>query len=115
MNISDSDAIDPPQNPPGDVAISFTTDAAPTVQSTVPANGALLQPPTGTITINFSESVNFNTLANAANTSFDLECPLATPADFTVTTAIPAMSVVLDPDDLARVVTRNNVHPPEHG
>ncbi|MCB1609201.1 MAG: Ig-like domain-containing protein, partial [Xanthomonadales bacterium] len=79
----------------------FTTDAAPTVTSTVPANGALLQPPTGTITINFSEAVNFDTTANAANTSFDLECPAATPANFTVVTASPAASVVLDPDNTA--------------
>ncbi len=99
--ITDSDSLDPPDNIPADIVTMFTTDAAPTVVTTVPANGALLQAPTGTITVNFSESVNFDTTANAANTSFDLECPAATPANFTVTTASPAMSVVLDPDDLA--------------
>lgn len=99
--IADSDSIDPPNNPAANVVRTFATDAAPTVLNTLPATGALLQPPTGTITINFSEIVDFSTVANAANTSFDLECPVATPANFTVVTASPASSVVLDPDDLA--------------
>lgn len=97
--ISDVDGFDPPNNPGADFVISFTTDAAPTVLSTVPANGALLQSPSDPITINFSESVNFDTTANAANVSFDLECPAAT--NFSVVTASPASSVVLDPDNLA--------------
>ncbi len=100
-NIGDTDTNDPPQNPAADVVRTFTTDAPPSVSSTVPANGAMSVAGNSTITINFSESVNFSTLANAANSSFDFECPLATPADFIVVTASPAASVVLDPLDSA--------------
>jgi hypothetical protein len=99
-DVSDSDLADPPDNMLANFTSTFTTvDTAPSVTSTNPANGATNVNPTATITISFSESVNFSTLANAANTSFDLECPTGTPTNFTVTTASPADSVVIDPDD----------------
>lgn len=100
--VSDGDNADPPDNMLADFTSSFTTvDTAPTVIGTTPTNGATNVNPTGTITISFSEPVNFSTAANAANTSFDLECPAGTPADFTVVTASPASSVVLNPLDSA--------------
>ena len=111
--VTDVDAVDPPNeldgNNSGDIidgdadnfVLNFSVDQAPSVTSTTPANGATDVLPTSTITVNFSESVAFDTVANAANTSFDLECPAATPADFTVTTASPASSVVIDPVDNA--------------
>ncbi len=97
--VSDSDLNDPPNNMAANFVRSFSVDAAPSVTTTTPANGATAVDPTTTITINFSESVNFDTTANAANTSFDLECPAATPVNFTVVTASPAASVVLNPLD----------------
>ncbi|MGQ0800600.1 MAG: Ig-like domain-containing protein [Pseudomarimonas sp.] len=101
-NVTDTDSFDPPQNPTAAFTSSFTTaDAAPEVLTTTPANGATDVNPSSTITVTFSESVNFSTAANAANTSFDLECPAGSPADFTVTTASPATSVVLNPVDNA--------------
>ncbi|MGE3104571.1 MAG: tandem-95 repeat protein, partial [Lysobacterales bacterium] len=100
-NIGDSDLFDPPNNLAANVVRNFTTDAPPVLTSSLPANGATAQPATGTITLNFSESVNFDTTANAANLSFDLECPGGTPANFSVLTASPAASVVLDPLDSA--------------
>lgn len=99
--VSDSDTVDPPDTMTADDSWTFSVDAAPSVTGTTPAGGATNQDPTGTITINFSESVAFSTVANAANTSFDLECPSGTPADFTVVTASPATSVVLNPQDSA--------------
>ena len=100
--VSDGDNADPPDNMAADFTSSFTTvDTPPAVTGTTPANGATNVNPTGTITINFSEPVNFSTVANAANTSFDLECPAGTPADFAVVTASPASSVVLNPLDSA--------------
>ncbi|MEO8669973.1 MAG: tandem-95 repeat protein [Tahibacter sp.] len=99
--VSDSDAIDPPQNLAADVTRSFTVDSAPTVLSTAPSNGATNVVPSSSITVTFSEPVNFDTTANAANTSFDLECPSGTPANFVVVTASPATVVVLNPDDNA--------------
>jgi len=100
-NIGDSDLFDPPNNLAVDAVRGFTTDAPPLLTGSVPANGATAQPATGTITLNFSEPVNFDTTPNAANASFDLECPGGTPADFTVLTVSPAASVVLDPLDSA--------------
>lgn len=100
--VSDVDSIDPPDRLTVNENWTFTTvDAAPSVTGTTPTNGAANVDPTGTITISFSEPVNFSTAPNAANTSFDLECPAGTPADFTVVTASPASSVVLNPLDSA--------------
>lgn len=111
--ITDVDGVDPPNELDGDnsgdivdgdaddVTRSFSVDQAPIVTTTAPVGGAVNQNPTGTITINFSESVTFDTVANAANTSFDLECPGGTPANFTVVTASPSNTVVLNPDDNA--------------
>ncbi|MGE4070425.1 MAG: Ig-like domain-containing protein [Lysobacterales bacterium] len=99
--VSDSDLNDPPNNMAANFVRSFSVDAAPSVTTTTPANGATAVDPTTSITINFSESVNFDTTANAANTSFDLECPTPTAVNFTVVTASPASSVVLDPLDSA--------------
>lgn len=97
--VTDSDSNDPPNSMLVDLVRNFSVDAAPTVTGTTPANAALDVDPTSNITINFSESVNFDTTANATNTSFDLECPGGSPADFTVLTASPAASVVLNPVD----------------
>jgi len=99
LSIGDTDTNDPPQNPAANVVRTFTTDAPPSVLTTLPANGATSVAANSTITVNFSESVNFSALANAANTSFDLECPIPTAANFTVLTVSPAASVVLDPLD----------------
>ncbi|UXI69274.1 tandem-95 repeat protein [Tahibacter amnicola] len=99
--VSDSDTADPPNLMAANEVRTFSVDAAPTVTSTVPANGATDVLPNSTIVVNFDESVAFSTLANAANTSFDLECPAATPADFILTTASPATSVTIDPTDAA--------------
>jgi large repetitive protein len=103
--VTDSDLGDPPDTMAANFVRTFSTDAAPTVTSTVPASGATGQSPTGNITVNFSEPVNFSTLAGAPNTSFDLVCN-ATATDFTVATASPASSVVIDPVD-AQVAARN--------
>jgi hypothetical protein len=98
-SVTDVDTIDPP-----DEAANFnwsfsTVDVAPEVINTTPINGATDVNPTSTITVDFSEPVNFDTTANAANVSFDLECPAGSPVDFSVVTASPAASVVLDPVD----------------
>jgi methionine-rich copper-binding protein CopC len=52
---------------------TFTVDAAPTVISTTPTNGATNVTNDTNIVVNFSEPVN------ATNTAFALECPLASP------------------------------------
>lgn len=100
-NINDSDVADPPGLLAADVSRTFTTDAPPSVLNTAPAAGSTSVAASSTITVNFSESVAFDTTANAANTSFDFECPAGTPTNFTVSTASPAASVVLDPLDSA--------------
>jgi methionine-rich copper-binding protein CopC len=74
--------------------ITFTTDTAPTVTSTTPANGATNQEPNTTITVNFSKAVNVTA------TAFTLECPVGTPQAFTVAPAPPggATTFVLTPN-----------------
>ncbi|MEK6336042.1 MAG: Ig-like domain-containing protein [Acidobacteriota bacterium] len=56
--VSDTDANDPPNNMVADYVFSFTTDAAPSVTSTTPTNGATNVATNSTITLNFSESVS---------------------------------------------------------
>jgi methionine-rich copper-binding protein CopC len=73
------------------VRITVTANAKPTVQSTVPTNGAGNVSAATTITINFSEPVN------VTSSAFRLECPSGTSVPFTVTPASPASSFVLHP------------------
>jgi large repetitive protein len=57
--VSDQDAIDPPDNMTADFIFSFTTtDAAPSVSTTNPTNGAANQNTNVNIDITFSEPVN---------------------------------------------------------
>jgi methionine-rich copper-binding protein CopC len=62
---------------------SYTTDTAPTVSSTTPADGATAVALNGAVTINFSKAVN------VSGTAFKLECPTGTPEAFTVSPAPP--------------------------
>ncbi|MBX3672698.1 MAG: Ig-like domain-containing protein [Burkholderiales bacterium] len=78
------------QNLAANHVATFTTNALPTVTSTVPANGATGIAPAATVTVNFSESVN------ATLASFSLQCPVAAPQPFTLS-ASPAASFTLTP------------------
>jgi len=113
-NTSDLDPNDPPDLLDGDnngiegddYTFSFTTDidAAPTVLTITPANGAVSVPNTTTITITFSELVDIASVAD-----FGLECPAGTPRGFTVTTpaTLPASTttVILTPSGLPDATT----------
>jgi predicted extracellular nuclease len=66
-------------------------DAAPSVQTTTPANGALNVTVDTNISITFSESVN------ATSSAFSIECPNGTPIAFTQS-ASPATTYTLDPN-----------------
>jgi methionine-rich copper-binding protein CopC len=91
--VHDADSADPPDTMASDFTFSFTTDAAPSVSSTTPADGASDLPIDSDITVVFSEQVNVT-----ANT-FALACPSGTPIAFTNTTGTgPASSFVLQPD-----------------
>ena len=76
--ISDTDTLDPPDNPTTDHQIWFTTDSAPGVTGTTPADGAIAVDPASSITIQFSEPVN------AGTSAFTLECPAGNPKGFSV-------------------------------
>ena len=57
--VTDQDSIDPPDNMTSDFVFSFTSaDAAPSVSSTTPTNGATSQTTNTNISITFSEPVN---------------------------------------------------------
>jgi hypothetical protein len=94
-NVTDVDAIDPPNTMTVDFVRTFTVDAAPAVTTTIPANGAGNVAANATITVNFSELVN---IASAA--AFSLECN-SMPQGFTVTSpaTLPASttSVTITP------------------
>jgi methionine-rich copper-binding protein CopC len=76
-----------------DDAISFTTDTAPTVTSTIPLSGATNVTPSAGISITFSKAVNVTA------TAFTLQCPGGTPEAFTLFPGAPggATSFTLNP------------------
>src|SRR5207247_1422448 len=91
-SISDSDTGDPPDHPAANSSFSFTTqDAAPSVTSTSPADGATGVPNTTNIVVNFSEAVT------ASGSSFTLDCPTGSPQAFTVSGS-PGSTITLDPN-----------------
>jgi len=88
--ISDTDALDPPDNMAADYNFSFTTDSAPSVTSTSPADGATNVAISSNIVVSFSEAVT------ASGSSFTLECPSGTPKSFSVTGS-GTSSITIDP------------------
>jgi large repetitive protein len=88
--ISDTDANDPPDHMAADYNFSFTTDSAPSVTSTSPADGATAVSASTNVTVTFSEPVT----ASAA--SFTIECPSGSPQSFGVTGA-GTSTITLDP------------------
>ncbi len=70
-----------------DDAITFTTDVAPTVTSTSPANGATNVVPSATVSFTFSKAVNIT-----GASAFTLQCPSGTPVAFTIAPAAPGNS-----------------------
>jgi methionine-rich copper-binding protein CopC len=94
LQISDSDAFDPPDHPAADYVFSFTTDAPPSVTSTTPTNGATNGASNANIVVNFSEPVNVTASA------FTIKCPAAGAAiPYGLTPAAPGASntFTLDP------------------
>jgi methionine-rich copper-binding protein CopC len=89
--ISDTDALDPPDHPNADYPFSFTTDSAPAVTSTSPANGATAVNSSNNVTVSFSEAVN------ASGASFTIECPSGSPQAFGVSGS-PGSTITLDPN-----------------
>ncbi|MBY0495724.1 MAG: DNA/RNA non-specific endonuclease [Cyanobacteria bacterium] len=87
--ITDADAIDPPDQMASNFSFSFQTeraaDDAPAVVSTSPVDGAINVAVTSSIVINFSESVT-------ATSAITLNC------DTFSQTGSPATSFTLDPD-----------------
>ncbi len=91
-NISDTDGGDPPDHPTANASFSFSTeDAAPSVSSTDPADGATGVTPGAMIHITFSEPVT------ASAGAFTLECASGTAQAFTVSGS-PGATITLDPD-----------------
>ena len=89
-NISDTDSVDPPDHLAADYLFSFTTDAAPAVTTTTPADTATAIDPSATITVNFNEPVD------VSPSSFTISCN-STPQMFQVSGA-GTDSITLDPD-----------------
>jgi methionine-rich copper-binding protein CopC len=80
IQVSDVDAIDPPDTMAVDYTFTFTTaaDNAPNISSTTPANGAIGVPANTTVVVTFSESVN------VTGASFTIECPVGTPQTYAI-------------------------------
>src|SRR5205823_3770716 len=78
-------------HPAANSSFSFTTqDAAPSVTSTSPADGATDVAKNTNIDVNFSEPVT------ATGSSFTIECPTGTPEAFSVSGS-PGSTITLDP------------------
>jgi methionine-rich copper-binding protein CopC len=92
--ISDADADDPPNNMAANFVFSFTTDAAPAVTTTVPANGTTQVATNTAITVNFSESVN------ATTASFTIECPVPGNLQTYTLSTSPSATFTLTPSAL---------------
>ena len=92
--ITDVDTSDPPDNMAADFTFGFTTEAAPSVSSTVPSNGATGVAVNTDITVTFSESVAITP------STFALECPAGTGVPFTLSPAPPGpgTSFTLNPN-----------------
>jgi methionine-rich copper-binding protein CopC len=120
-NISDVDTGDPPDHPAANTMFSFTTpDAAPSVSSTTPADGATDVARGISIDVTFSEPVT------AGASAFTLECPSGTAKSFTVTGS-PGTTLTLNPAadlpagetctvtvDKDEVSDTDSVDPPDH-
>jgi large repetitive protein len=79
-NVRDVDAADPPDRPDAH-SFGFTVaDGAPTVASTVPADGAVDVATDADLEITFSESVTMTAA------SYSVECPVGTPQGYTIST-----------------------------
>src|SRR5204863_7426576 len=90
-NIDHTDNRDPPDNLAANyIHIFTTTDAAPSVTTTSPADAATHVAVNTNIVVNFSEPVT------ASGSSFTLECPTGTPESFSVSGS-PGSSITLDP------------------
>src|SRR5436190_1386227 len=89
--VTDHDANDPPDNMLANYVFSFSVDAAPTVTSTTPTNGAPQAAANTNITVNFSESVN------ASGSSFTISCASSGSHTFT-TSASPSTTFTLNPN-----------------
>jgi len=92
--VTDQDAIDPPDGMAANFVFSFTVDQAPGVTTTTPANGATGVVPGATITVNFTESVNattssFSVICNGSTQAFTLSASPAASFVLTPTTALP--------------------------
>jgi methionine-rich copper-binding protein CopC len=88
--VTDVDAFDPPDNMLADYVFTFTVDAAPSVSSTTPVNGATDIGAATNVTVNFSESVN------ATGASFGITCGTSGAHTFS-TSSSPSASFTLDP------------------
>jgi Bacterial Ig-like domain/Bacterial Ig domain/FG-GAP-like repeat len=75
----------------GSVAENPSTDHAPSVTTTTPADGATAIPVDANLVVTFSEPVH------VAAGAFVLECPTGTPIALTTVTASPATQFTLDP------------------
>ncbi|HMB92060.1 MAG TPA: Ig-like domain-containing protein, partial [Rhodothermales bacterium] len=85
-NVTDNDTTDPPDNMAADFTSTFTTDAAPTVVSTTPADNATDVPVDSNIDITFSEDVSIS----SGPAAFDIDCTASGNHTFTVSSSAAA-------------------------
>ena len=89
--ISDLDSNDPPDNMAANYVFSFTTDAAPSVLTTTPTNGASGVATNTNIVVNFSEPIT------ATTSSFTIECPAAGNLKAFTVSGSGTSAITLDP------------------
>lgn len=91
VQVVDDDAIDPPDQMTANFVTNFNVDRAPTVTSSVPANGDSNVALNSTLTVNFSENVDVTA------GGFGLACSSGPALTLTPSTLANANTVVLTP------------------
>jgi methionine-rich copper-binding protein CopC len=117
--VSDQDAIDPPDHMTADYTFTFPIDAAPSVTTTVPTNAATNIAPATTITVNFSESVaattsSFTINCGAANLGYTLSASPASTFTLTPSASLPFDRTCTVTVIAAQISDTDTVDPPDH-
>ncbi len=115
--VTDVNAGDPPDNMAANFVFSFTTDQAPSVTTTTPADNAVNVLQSSTVTINFSENVNVAENAVTINCGSAVTLPAAPQNNITsllLSPTLPAGSTCTVTVDKTKVSDTDAGDPPDN-
>ncbi|HKG79044.1 MAG TPA: Ig-like domain-containing protein, partial [Pyrinomonadaceae bacterium] len=115
--VTDVDAGDPPDNMAANFVFSFTTDQAPSVTTTIPADNAVEVLQSSTVTINFSENVDVAINAVTINCGSAVTLPAAPQNNITslvLSPTLPAGSTCTVTVDKTKISDTDAGDPPDN-